>query len=124
MNELGLYEKDIEEVFVRSSGSGGQNVNKVSTCVLLYHHPSDTFVKCQQERRQSMNRLRARWILVEKVREKIKAQLSESRYLEEKKKRQNRKKPKRLKEKILEYKKRKSDKKKLRAKVRFKSFED
>ena len=40
MRKLKIYKKDIKESFVRSSGPGGQNVNKVSTCVFL---PENTF---------------------------------------------------------------------------------
>ena len=47
MRALGVREQDIEEQFVRSSGAGGQKVNKVSTCVLLHHRPSSVRVKCQ-----------------------------------------------------------------------------
>ncbi len=40
MESLNIYEKDIEERFVRSSGKGGQHVNKTSTCVYLRHIPT------------------------------------------------------------------------------------
>ena len=47
MAALGIQEADLEESFVRSGGHGGQNVNKVATCVVLLHRPSGLQVKCQ-----------------------------------------------------------------------------
>jgi protein subunit release factor B len=67
MEALGVREEDIEEKFVRSSGSGGQKVNKTSTCVYLRHIPTGIEVKCMRERSQSLNRFLARRDLVEKV---------------------------------------------------------
>jgi protein subunit release factor B len=67
MEALGINEKDIEEKFVRSSGKGGQNVNKTSTCVYLRHIPTGIEVKCMKERSQSLNRFFARRELVEKI---------------------------------------------------------
>ena len=67
MEALGLREKDIEEKFIRSSGSGGQKVNKTSTCVYLRHIPTGVEVKCMRERSQSLNRFFARRELVEKI---------------------------------------------------------
>ena len=69
MEVLGIYEKDIEEKFVRSSGSGGQKVNKTSTCVYLRHIPTGFEIKCMKERSQSLNRFLARRELVRKVEE-------------------------------------------------------
>ena len=54
MAALGVREAEIEESFVRSGGHGGQNVNKVSTCVMLLHRPTGVQVKCQ-ETRQTTN---------------------------------------------------------------------
>jgi protein subunit release factor B len=70
MVALGVREVDIEESFVHSGGHGGQNVNKTSTCVQLWHRPSGLRVKCQTTRHQGMNRFLARWLLVEKLEEK------------------------------------------------------
>ena len=67
MKALGVREEDIEEKFVRSSGSGGQKVNKTSTCVYLRHIPTRIEVKCMKERSQSLNRFLARRELVEKI---------------------------------------------------------
>ncbi len=60
MKSCRLYEKDIEEKFVRSSGPGGQKVNKSSTCVHLTHRPSGLAVKMQKSRTQKLNRYYAR----------------------------------------------------------------
>ncbi len=67
MDALGIHEKDIEEKFVRSSGSGGQKVNKASTCVYLRHIPTGFEIKCMRERSQSLNRFLARRELVRRV---------------------------------------------------------
>ena len=60
MMQCKLCEKDIEEKFVRSSGPGGQKVNKSSTCVHITHHPSGLTVKMQESRTQILNRYYSR----------------------------------------------------------------
>jgi peptide chain release factor len=67
MDELGIREEDLEESFIRSSGKGGQHVNKSSTCVRIRHMPTGIEVKCMEERSQSLNRFLARREIVEKV---------------------------------------------------------
>jgi protein subunit release factor B len=67
MLALGIREKDLDESFVTSQGKGGQNVNKVATCVVLFHAASGTRIKCQQERSQGLNRYFARKLLVDKI---------------------------------------------------------
>src|SRR4030043_1847830 len=67
MNALGIHEKDFVEKFVRSSGKGGQKVNKTSTCVYLKHIPTGIEVKCMKDRSQSINRFLARRELIEKI---------------------------------------------------------
>jgi protein subunit release factor B len=67
MDALGIQEKDFVEKFVRSSGKGGQKVNKTSTCVYLKHIPTGIEVKCMKERSQSINRFLARRELIEKI---------------------------------------------------------
>jgi len=71
MERCGLREEDFEEQFVRSSGPGGQNVNKRATCVLLKHVPSGLEVKMRKERTQALNRYYARKRLCELMEEKI-----------------------------------------------------
>ena len=67
MLQLKIFEKDIKESFIRARGPGGQNVNKVNSCVVLHHLPTETIVKCQEERSQRLNRYKARWLLIEKI---------------------------------------------------------
>jgi peptide chain release factor len=67
MESLGVREQDLEERFVHASGSGGQHVNKSSSCVYLKHIPTGVEVKCMDARSQSLNRFLARRTLLEKV---------------------------------------------------------
>jgi protein subunit release factor B len=67
MEALGIREKDIDEKFIRSSGRGGQKVNKTSSCVYLRHLPTGIEVKCMKERSQALNRFLARRELIEKI---------------------------------------------------------
>lgn len=67
MAELAVTEADLEERFVRSSGAGGQHVNRSATCVHLRHRPTGIEVKCMAERSQSLNRFLARRELLEKI---------------------------------------------------------
>ncbi|XP_049859425.1 mitochondrial translation release factor in rescue-like [Schistocerca gregaria] len=62
-----LQEEDLEEVFVRGSGPGGQAVNKTNNCVVLTHKPTGLVVKVHHSRLQSENRKLARDLLVEKL---------------------------------------------------------
>ena len=67
MESLNIHEEDITEKFIRSSGKGGQKVNKTSTCVYIKHIPTGIEVKCMKERSQSINRFLARRELVKKI---------------------------------------------------------
>jgi protein subunit release factor B len=67
MTQLGVHEEDLEESFVRSSGNGGQHVNKTSSCVQIKHKPSGTTATCMRERSQSVNRFLARRELLERI---------------------------------------------------------
>lgn len=115
MQHLGIREEDIVERFIRSRGHGGQNVNKVSTCVYLKHLPTGIEVKCQQERSQALNRFFARRILIQKIEEKILGRESAERQRIAKIKRQKRKRSRRAQEKVLHVKHIQSEKKKARS---------
>jgi len=67
MAELQVREEDLEESFVRSSGKGGQHVNKTSSRVMLRHVPSGICVSASRERSQSVNRFLARRALLERL---------------------------------------------------------
>lgn len=110
-----LPEDELEETFARSSGPGGQNVNKVSTAVTLRHRPSGLSVTVQDSRSQMRNRQLARERLfdaVQRQREEVRQRKRAQAALE---RRRNSPRPPRLKKKILESKRKRSALKKLRA---------
>ena len=100
--KLGIREQDLDERFVRAGGPGGQNVNKVSTCVVLTHRPSGLSVRCQEERSQGLNRFLARKRLADKMEETLLGAASRRRQEIAKIRRQKRKRSTRAKEKMLE----------------------
>jgi protein subunit release factor B len=118
LQRLGIREEDIEESFVRSSGRGGQNVNKVATCVVLLHRPSGTQVKCQRERAQALNRFHARQLLADKIERRILGAASAEAQRIAKLRRQKRRRSRRAKEKMLATKHARSEIKALRGPVR------
>jgi len=101
MAELGVHEADIEEIFVRSSGRGGQNVNKTATCVMLVHRPTGVRVKCQSTRQQGLNRFLARRLLLDKIEALRKGYVDAERARIEKIRRQKRKRSRRAKARML-----------------------
>lgn len=111
MAALGVREADIDEQFVRSSGAGGQNVNKVSSCVVLHHRPTGIQVKCQQERSQSLNRFLARRLLLDKIETQQRGAASAEIQRIEKIRRQKRKRSRRAKLRMLDDKRHQSEKK-------------
>ena len=101
MTALGVREADIEETFVRSSGHGGQNVNKTSTCVMLLHRPTSVQVKCQTTRQQGLNRFLARTLLLDKIEARRKGRADAERARIEKIRRQKRRRSRRARERML-----------------------
>src|SRR4030042_6118705 len=114
---LGVSASDFSESFIRSSGPGGQKVNKSSSCVQLIHIPTGLSVKCQRERLQSLNRFLARRLLLDKIERQQKGILQKEKQRIEKIRRQKSKRSKRAKEKILIGNHHKTKKKDLRSKV-------
>lgn len=114
MARLGLREADLEERFVRAAGPGGQNVNKVATCVWLRHRPSSLEVKVQQERSQALNRFLARRLLADKLEAQLLGRASAEQQRIAKIRRQKRRRSRRAQEKLLASKHKHSLKKSLR----------
>lgn len=67
MKQLGIQKQDIQEKFIKSSGRGGQKVNKTSSAVFLSHGPTGISVKAGKSRSQHLNRFLALRSLVEKI---------------------------------------------------------
>jgi len=117
MRRLDIREADLEETFARSSGPGGQHVNKVSTAVTLRHRPSGISVTVQDSRSQAVNRKLARERLLDAIegaqQERRAAEIAER----GKARRRKSPRPPALKRKILESKRKRGELKKQRAKI-------
>jgi protein subunit release factor B len=105
---LGLDPADVEESFARSSGPGGQHVNKVSTAVTLRHRPSGLSVTVQDSRSQSANRQIARERLIEAITARHRAEIRARIDAREKHRRSNAPRPRGVKRRILQNKRRRS----------------
>ena len=116
MNALGIVEDDLQEKFILGSGSGGQKINKTSSCVWIKHLPSGLTVKCHQERSQEMNRYFARQRLCEKMDTILKKEKSDHQQAIEKMRRQKKRRSRRTKQKMLDDKRHQSTRKKTRQK--------
>lgn len=117
MKSLGIRAEDLEETFSRSSGPGGQHVNKVSTAATLKHIPTGISVTASDSRSQSMNRLLALDRLLETF-EKQRAERRQNRLAEiSKARRQRAKRSRSTKRKLVEGKRHRGEIKQLRGKV-------
>lgn len=117
MEKMGILEPDITEHFIRGSGSGGQKVNKTSSCVQLFHAPTSIEIRCQKTRSQADNRYWARRELCDRIDEQEQGENSKKQQAFEKIRRQKRRRSRRAKGKMLDAKTKQGTKKKLRGKV-------
>lgn len=117
MRKLGVRDVDLEETFARSSGPGGQNVNKVATAVTLRHRQSGVSVTVQDSRSQALNRKLARERLLDAIERAEQTRRAAEIAKAEKQRRRKSPRPAALKRRILESKRKRGDLKKRRAKV-------
>jgi len=112
-----LRDEDLVQIFHRSSGPGGQHVNKVSTAVTLKHIPTGLIVTASDSRSQSMNRQ----IALERLLDRFEKQRAEKRQEQlaeaSKARRQKAKRSRGTKRKLVEDKRRRGETKKLRGRV-------
>ncbi|CRG98584.1 peptide chain release factor 2, putative [Plasmodium relictum] len=118
LEDIGIFERDIEEIFVKGTGKGGQKVNKTNNCVMIKYNNNESkiIIKCHKYRCLQKNRIYARELLYNKVssiKDKIEKEIS---YQIEKEKRKTLKLTEKEKSASINYKKRKSEIKKDRQK--------
>lgn len=114
----GISTDDVEESFARSSGPGGQNVNKVETLVRLVHRPSGMTVVASEHRSRAMNR-RAAWVRLAEKFEALREALRLERAAKRSRKRaQAARRSPGTKRRMVESKRRRGETKKFRERVR------
>jgi peptide chain release factor len=99
LQALHILEEDLEETFIRSSGPGGQHVNKTATCVRLVHRPTGLSVKVQESRSQGLNRFLARRLLADRVEQQLHGAAASRTQQRDKIRRQKQRRARRLKQK-------------------------
>ena len=114
---ISIDDAELVESFVRSSGPGGQNVNKVSTAVTLRHRPSGIAVTVQDSRSQAQNRRLARERLVDMIERRARQKRAAEVSAREKERRRRAPRPAGLKRRILESKRKRAALKKQRGRV-------
>ncbi|MDF7806375.1 peptide chain release factor-like protein [Pontiellaceae bacterium B12219] len=117
MEKFRILEQELEEHFIRGGGSGGQKINKTSSCVQLRHTKSGIEIRCQKTRSQADNRYWARKELCERIEERVLGEKSKKQQAFEKIRRQKRRRSRRAKSKMLDEKSKQGTKKKLRGRV-------
>lgn len=116
MTGLGIFEEDLIEKFVRGTGSGGQKINKTSSCVFLQHPPTGLETKVQRDRSREMNRYLARKELCDQLEEKVLGKQSARQQAREKIRRQKRRQSRRQRAITVTLKRQHGQKKDLRRK--------
>lgn len=114
LSKLGVTADSIIEKFILGSGSGGQKINKTSSCVYLKHLSSGIEVKRQTDRSREQNRYLARQELCRQLELRIENERADKRNAQEKKRRTNRPRSRNSKNRMLDSKSKQSSKKKLR----------
>jgi protein subunit release factor B len=105
---LGCDPAQVEESFIHSGGHGGQNVNKVATCVQLRYSRANILIKMQEHRTQAANRLAAWKLLAEQLRRARERRAAERLAARELKRRQNAQRPRGVKRQFVELKRRRA----------------
>lgn len=101
MELLEINENDLVEKFILGSGSGGQKINKSSTCVYIKHEPTGIELKCQESRLRESNRYLARKRLCEKIEFTLHNEQSKKQEAIDKIRRQKKRRSARAKQKML-----------------------
>ena len=105
---LGCDPARVEESFIHSGGHGGQNVNKVATCVQLRYAPGHILLKMQEHRTQAANRLAAWKLLAEQLQRARDDAARARKAARELKRRQNAPRPRGVKKQFVELKRRRA----------------
>ena len=98
----------VEESFIHSGGAGGQNVNKVATCVQLRYAPANLLLKMQEHRTQASNRIAAWKLLAAQLQRARDEEIQRRRAARELKRRQNAPRPRGVKKQFVELKRRRA----------------
>jgi protein subunit release factor B len=114
---LGCDLSRVEESFIHSGGHGGQNVNKVATCVQLRYAPRNILLKMQEHRTQAANRLAAWKLLAEQLQRLRDRHDAERKAARELKRRQNAPRPRGIRKQFVELKRRRAQTKSGRGNV-------
>lgn len=118
LRKLRIRDEDLDEEFIRGGGPGGQKINKTSSTVVLRHVPTGIEIRCQRERSQVMNRYWARMELCDRLESALEEARLALQNEREKTRRQNRPRPRGLKQRILDTKKNRSGVKRNRGRVK------